>query len=237
MTSILRRLLPFPRRASGAEGPYEAEFTAAIARVVQQGWTCADVGAHVGNVTETLVRLVGKSGRVIAFEAHPANAEELRTRFARVGVVEVVNAAVGDGSSDRLALYAGRHDHSTEWNVVGHDVDGVPTRLELEVEALSLDSWFSAGDPLDFVKIDVEGAEGLVLAGMRRVLRDQRPVLAVEFHDETGWAGRHELLDAGYELVGTDGSSIERDGPRVYHVIARPTASATAETSSSSSSG
>jgi FkbM family methyltransferase len=237
MTSIFRRLLPSPSRAPAAQEPYEPEFTGAIERIVQPGWTCADVGAHVGNITDALVRLVGKEGRVIAYEAHPANAAELRKRFRRASTVEVVNAAVSDGTADRLMLYAGRHDHSTEWNVVGHDVDGVPTRRELEVEAVSLDVWFSSGEPLHFVKIDVEGAEDRVLAGMRHVLHERRPIVAIEFHDETGWAGRRELLDAGYELTATDGSAVDPGGSRVYHVIARPTASATAATSSSSSSG
>jgi FkbM family methyltransferase len=237
MTSLLHLMFRRVRVAFAHTETYEPALTAAIERVVQRGWRCADVGAHVGNITEILVRFVGDEGRVVAFEAHPANAAELRERFRRAPVVEVVNAAVGDGSSDRLALYAGRHDHSTEWNVVGHDVDGVPTRLELEVPAVSLDAWFAPGTPLNFVKIDVEGAEGLVLAGMRRVLREERPVVAIEFHDEAGWAARSELLEAGYRLASPDGSAIDPNGPRVYHVIARPTASATASISPSASSG
>lgn len=189
---------------------------------MEAGWACADVGAHVGHVTETLVRLVGKRGRVVAFEAHPANAAQLRNRFKWASVVEVVNAAVSDGTSERLTLYAGRNDNSTEWNVVGHDVEGRPTRVELEIPAVALDNWFAPGTSLDFVKIDVEGAEGLVLAGMRRLLREERPVLAIEFHDDDAWVARRELLDAGYTLTRADGSSISPDGPRVYHVIARP---------------
>ena len=225
MRAALHRLLDRIRRPAAAGLPYEPEFTAAIEAVVQPGWSCADVGAHVGNVTETLVRLVGRRGRVVAFEAHPTNADQLRERFRRVRVVEVVNAAVSDGASDRLALYAGRGDHTTEWNVMGHDVEGTPTRLVLEVPSVSLDRWYTQGAPLDFVKIDVEGAEGLVLAGMRRLLRDQRPVLAVEFHDDDAWTARHELLDAGYSLSRADGSAIDPAGDRVYHVIARPSAS------------
>src|SRR5437870_76699 len=65
---ILDRLL---RRAPAPTEPYEPELTAAIERVVQPGWTCADVGAHVGNITETLVRRVGKRGRAVASQAHP----------------------------------------------------------------------------------------------------------------------------------------------------------------------
>jgi FkbM family methyltransferase len=222
MRAVLHRLLGrLPLPAAPSE-PYEPELTAAIERVVLRGWSCADVGAHVGNITETLARLIDREGRVVAFEAHPANAEVLRDRFRRNRVVEVVNAAVGDGSADRLALYAGRHDNSTEWNVLGHDVEGTPTRKVLEVPAVSLDGWYPPGAQLDFVKIDVEGAEGLVLAGMRRLLREARPVLAVEFHDDEAWTSRHELLDAGYALSRTDGSAIDPAGDRVYHVIARP---------------
>lgn len=224
MRTGLRTMLNLARRGAAAGETYEPELTAAIERVVERGWTCADVGAHVGSITQTLVGLVGQSGLVVAFEAHPANAAELRKRFRRVTTVHVVNAAVSDGSSERLGLYAGRGNHNTEWNVVGHDVDGAPTRLELEVQALSLDGWFSPGQPLDFVKIDVEGAEGLVLAGMRRVLREQCPVVAVEFHDEQGWAARGELLEAGYRLETPDGSSVDPTGSRVYHVIALPCA-------------
>ena len=225
MRSVLHRLFPSSRRepVPVPVEPYEPELTGAIERIVEEAWTCVDVGAHVGNITETLARLVGTQGRVVAFEAHPANAAELRARFRQEPGVEIVNAAVGDGTSDRLALYAGRHDHSTEWNVVGHDVDGVPTRRELEVDAVSLDSWFPPTSAVHFIKIDVEGAEGLVLAGMRRLLREQRPVVAIEFHDEDGWARRRELLEAGYGLEAPDGSRIDPDGPRVYHVIARPT--------------
>lgn len=221
MRRALDRLLRRGPTGHPAIDPYEPELTASIEAVVQPGWTCADVGAHVGNITDTLVRLVGEHGHVVAFEAHPANADALRDRFRRIRVVEVVHAAVSDGSSERIALYAGRNDNSTEWNVVGHDVEGTPTRVELEVPAVALDDWFAPGAQLDFVKIDVEGAEGLVLAGMRRLLRERRPVLAVEFHDDDAWDSRVELLEAGYSLARTDGSAIALDGDRVYHVIAQ----------------
>lgn len=225
MRRALHRLLHGASAAPPSDHRYEPELTAAIERVVEPGWTCADVGAHVGNITETLVRLAGRHGRIVAFEAHPDNAATLRDRFRRTRVVEVVNAAVSDGFAERLALYAGRNDNSTEWNVVGHDVEGTPTRVELEVPAIALDDWFAPGTELDFVKIDVEGAEGLVLAGMRRLLRETCPVLAVEFHDDDAWDSRVELLEAGYSLARTDGSAIAPGAARVYHVIAQPPAS------------
>ena len=121
-----------------------------------------------------------------------------------------------------VVLYAGRHRWHAEWNIVGHDVDGRPTEAALEVPAVSLDAAFPPGSRLDLVKIDVEGAEGLVLAGMRRLLADARPALVVEFHDANGWDSRRILLDAGYRLYDMSGVPIPADGGRVYHCLALP---------------
>jgi FkbM family methyltransferase len=162
---------------------------------------------------------------VVAFEAHPGNAERLRRSIGR-GLrrrVVVENLAVTDGAADRVMLHAGRQHWSQEWNVMGSDLDGRPTPAEMEIEATSLDAYFGDG-PLDFVKLDVEGAEALALDGMRRLLRDRRPAIAVEFHTDEGWAGRRYLLDAGYRLEAPSGGPVDA-GPgaeRVYLCMALP---------------
>ena len=207
---------------------YEPELTAALERMVEPGWTCADVGAHEGRITRLLARLVGPTGTVIAFEAHPGNAASLAVAVAREGTeadVRVQNVAITDGSRSHASLHAGRNRASAEWNVVGTDVDGRVTEAELAVAATSLDAYFAA-EPgrLDFVKIDVEGAESQVLAGMSRLLRETRPALAIEFHHEEGWASRTRLLEAGYDLYTVDGRRLENpyDADRLYHCLALP---------------
>ena len=134
-----------------------------------------------------------------------------------------MNLAVTDGVSKKVRLHRGRGRASAEWNVVGADLEGRPTPAEFEVNATSLDSYFADGN-FDFAKLDVQGAEASVLRRMRRLLSESRPILAIEFHTETGWAGRHDLLDAGYELRTPGGVPIDA-GPgaqRVYHCLARP---------------
>jgi len=206
-------------------GLYEPDVCATIKRVVKPGWLCADVGAHIGRIALLLARLIGPAGRVTAFEALPDNARLLQERCWFWGYgdrIRVENVAVSDGLQDRLWLFPGRGRSSAEWNIVGHDVDGNITKPELEVSATSLDAYFQAGSHLDFVKIDVEGAEARVLTGMTRLLREARPVVLVEFHDEVGWAGRAELLAARFHLYDMNGTRLDPGCQRVYHVLALP---------------
>ena len=231
--TVRRPLRPLYAAVAGQRTPslddaaYEPEVRGALERIVQPGWVCADVGAHHGILTATLARLVGEDGRVIAFEAHPDNVALLRKAFGadeRGSWVTIENLAVTDGGADSVWLHAGRGRHSTEWNVGGTDLDGNPTPAEVEVPATSLDRYFEPGARLDFVKIDVEGAEGDVLAGMQRLLRETRPVLAIEFHHDAAWEGRRHLFDAGYDLQTLDGTRLdpERDTTRVYQCLAVP---------------
>jgi FkbM family methyltransferase len=215
-------------RSIDTEASYESDVRAALEALVRPGWTCADVGAHHGLITRELARLVGPTGRVIAFEAHPENVRELQWVVAADHLderVRVENLAVTDGSRSRVGLHPGRRHASAEWNIVGTDLEGRPTPPEFEVAATSLDAFFESDEvAVDLVKIDVEGAEKQVLEGMRRLLRERRPELVLEFHDEAGWAGRHELFDAGYDLYEMSGARLDpaKDVERRYHCLALP---------------
>lgn len=211
----------------GLESPYEVPVTAAIKRLVKPGWVCADIGANVGSITKTLAKHVGPSGKVYAFEAHPVNVGTLLQNIQTHGYedrVHVEHVACSDGGSKFLKLYAGRGCSSEEWNIVGHDVDGHTTAAEMEVRATSLDDYFAVGVSLQFVKIDVEGAGALVLTGMRRILREDRPIVIMEFHDEVEWSGRRELMEAGYVLSQMDGTCVTDllNAERMYHCLAFP---------------
>jgi FkbM family methyltransferase len=203
---------------------YEPDVAATIRRIVRPGDTCLDVGANVGALTRPLATAVGPGGRVIAYEAYPPTAEALRESLAAEGLgwVTVENVAVTDGGERTVWLYPGRNRWNGEWNIVGHDVEGRETAPEVEVTAVSLDDYLAAAERVDFVKIDVEGAEGRVLKGMQRLLRQARPFVLVEFHDDEGWAGRRYLLDAGYGLETLRGQPIPPNAGRVYHCLARP---------------
>lgn len=212
-----------------ALGGYEEDVVRTILRLVQPGWTCADVGAHQGYFTLLLGQRVGDAGRVIAFEAHPENASLIRRNVDLNGLQKracVENIAVTDGVQPSVTLYAGRAESSAEWNIMGHDVAGHATRAILQIPGISLDHYFRNGKPLNFVKMGIEGAEALALVGMRSVLRQQRPVLVVEFHDAAAWAARTELVAAGYDLYALEDGQQKLKDPvdeaRAYHCVALP---------------
>jgi FkbM family methyltransferase len=214
------RALTFLRR----DAPPEPHVEALVRRIVRPGWLCADVGAHHGSITRIMAEATGPTGRVVAFEAHPVNARTLARRVRRHdGRVTVEALAVSDGTRDRVMLFGGRGGSSAEWTITGRGVDGREGEPGPEVRAVALDAYFPSGEGPRFVKLDAESAEAEVLHGMRRVVREDRPALVIEFHDERGWAARRVLLDAGYRLWDArDGSALAPEDPRAYHCLALP---------------
>jgi FkbM family methyltransferase len=164
---------------------------------------------------------------VVAFEAFPGNARLLARMAKWSGVasrITVENIAISDGTQSGITLYPGRGSVSEEWNIIGHDLDGNKTEAVVHIPATSLDNYFTAGSPVHFVKIDIEGAGALALHGMRRILQESRPFVLVEFHDENEWSGREELLASRYDLYDMKGKKLDPtvDVRRVYHCLACP---------------
>jgi FkbM family methyltransferase len=215
-----RMTAPVAERLLDGRTPAEPALERVIDELVKPGWTCADVGAHRGVATALLAAAVGPSGRVFAFEAHPSNTRKLRKRVRDCPAEVVVeNLAISDGSSPTLELYAGRFRRSAEWTLAPRSA----ARSELSVPAASLDDYFAGGPALNLVKIDVEGAEPQVLAGMTRILKEVHPALFIEFHDEIGWSGRSHLLTAGYDLFdATNNRRLSPSDERAYHCLALP---------------
>lgn len=154
----------------------ERESVKSCRRLIRPGMTVADVGAHIGYYTRLLSELVGPSGRVFAFEPEPENHAVLVANLAanRYRNVEASDAAVSDRvGTATLHLSPGSSNHSL---LSGY----TQAQGAREVRTVTLDSFLSdrGVERLDFVKIDVEGAEPLVLAGMLRTI-SRSPALSM----------------------------------------------------------
>jgi FkbM family methyltransferase len=148
-------------------------------RFIRPGDLCFDIGAHVGNRTRTF-RALG--ARVVAIEPQPRLASLLARMFGRDPLVTVLPAAVGpvDGTLELAVSRLTPTVSTTSPRFRDAVADaasfrGVRWDERLEVPALTLDTLIARHGRPSFVKIDVEGMEGAVLAGL------SRPVAALSF--------------------------------------------------------
>jgi FkbM family methyltransferase len=212
---------------------YEQGVASALQRLVRPGDTCADIGSHLGYFALLMAHLSGPEGHVLAFEADEDNARFIRETAAANesrASIGVRQAAVTDGRSSQVAIYAGRAGGGMEWTVsreFAEREDVAPTAHATRgVPAVSLDEAFPAGARLDVAKMDIEGGEAMALEGATRLLQEQRPAIVIEFHREVGWPAVEILLAAEYVLEGLDGTRLDAppDAQAVpYQFVARPT--------------
>ena len=172
-------------------GTYEPPVLQTIIKVVQAGWTAIDAGAYIGYYTLLLAKQVGPSGRVIAFEPLPENFRVLSENIElnRLQNVIAENKAVTD-QSGVATLYRGYEGpFSLTSSIVAASGEGI------EVQAVSLDEYLNNyRERVAFVKIDVEGAESQVLDGMKRILKEDRPIVVVEVMNFDRYDDKHPAL-------------------------------------------
>jgi FkbM family methyltransferase len=202
------------------QGAYEAHNVRCLRETLRAGAVFYDVGAHIGVVSLLAAALVGRDGRVFAFEPDPDNFTRLDRTIERNGVAQVtlVPAAVWSASGvvtfqRAPALSSGNRGAVA---TAGAEGDGV----RIEVKAVCLDEFAGDHPAPDVVKIDVEGGEIDVLHGATRLLRAVRPVVLCEIHGPAELRGFHEVLGPlGYTI---DQLSASSEFP--IHLLARPRA-------------
>lgn len=153
--------------------------------LLPEGGVFLDIGAHVGLYT---IRLSDKARTVYAIEANPKTYEVLMRNVERNAKEDsdfrCLNVAAWD-CNDVLTL-VDENDKSTGGSTHCEPFDGSVSKFAdvPKTQAIPLDDVLGPGDPVDLVKIDVEGAEARVLEGMRKIVMLHRPTLFIEMHDE-----------------------------------------------------
>ncbi|MDQ3932935.1 MAG: FkbM family methyltransferase [Actinomycetota bacterium] len=173
----------------------------ALPALVRPGDVCFDVGASFGTYTVVLARLVRLGGRVHAGEPRPRSLRVLAlvNRLLTDGNVEVHPIALSDRADQEVivtprrrwflpvpgrtflkgSLEAGPQGYYPGW---GEEFGGAAERV---VMTQTLDGLVADNDidRIDFVKVDVEGAELRVLVGAEATLVGHRPILLCEIED------------------------------------------------------
>jgi FkbM family methyltransferase len=187
------------------DGFWEIWLTLFCARNVKRGMTAIDVGANFGYYSLLLAELVGAKGELIAVEPNPHAADFLRRSIELNGLLDrtrIERLALGATIAGEASFYI---PHSEPKNALivseafqPHAQDGAV----IKVPVTTLDRLGDACSRVDFIKIDAEGAEQVILEGMSETIARHKPMLVVEFNPGR-YADAHGFLE---RLAGIYGS-------------------------------
>jgi FkbM family methyltransferase len=145
------------------------------AQFLSPGALVFDIGAHAGNRTRAFAAM---GCRIVAVEPQPDFARLLRLLFARSPMVEVIEAAVGSEPRHTPLYISERTPTVTtiaapwqESRSREPDFSGVRWDRRIDIQTTTLDLLIERFGMPAFVKIDVEGSEPSVLAGLSRPVR------------------------------------------------------------------
>jgi FkbM family methyltransferase len=165
------------------DGYWEMWCTEFMLRRIRPGQTVWDVGANLGYYAVLMADLVGPQGRVVALEPNPRLALLCERSLALNGfwhTATVRRAAATDRGDATLRFRAPITDPKNGHLLFGSAPPPADEQdddtLEVAVRTVRLDDL--AEGPVDFIKVDVEGAEDRVWAGMQGVL-DRSPDITV----------------------------------------------------------
>lgn len=175
------------------------------------GMSFIDVGANVGLYTLLAARMTGESGSVISFEPTPGifaileNNVRVNGFLERAGIALRPEAVLDRTGQAALTTFEANSGHNTLFGRPG-------LGQSLAVRTVALDDVVADGAKVDIVKIDAEGAEPWILAGMQRIIR-QNPRLRIfmEFSaqhltraDVTPSKFLSDIRDMGFEIRAID---------------------------------
>lgn len=200
---------------------YEPETTALFKHKVKPGMTVVDIGAHIGYFTRLFSKLVGRGGRVLAFEADPFIFELLKKNVQRLKNIDARQFAVSD-KNDNIGFY-----HSEEKSGCGSTVEELPLQFKkrkITVPSRELDSVLEGAGVkhVDLIKMDIEGGEPAAFRGMQRTLKKNRDIILVtEFAPEWIRAGGmaplkflEELKNLGFSIYSISTDSLTPFDPK-----------------------
>ena len=159
-----------------------------IAPLIPTGGLAVDVGANIGAMSLAFARFVGPRGSVISFEAQRRVYYNLCTNLLLNNVLWVEAHHCLAGAQEELAHIALREIDDIDNNNINRggisflpnlQTPSVPTGKD-RIAIHSLDTFLASRERCDLIKIDVEGAEPQVMAGLQQTLGRKRPYLYVE---------------------------------------------------------
>ena len=199
--SGLKYWVQMPEDKAVWSGTYELELSAALAAAIRPGNICLDIGGYHGFFAG--VCALAGAGTVHVFEPLPVNAERIRKLIDANPELPLKLHRIALGSTPGEAPFRVMEEDSmgklSNSNFQGDRL----SQATIEVQMETLDHLKELGviPRADVIKIDVEGAEAMVLKGGTALLRSDRPRLFLEIHSRELARECNDLLaNLGYSI-------------------------------------
>lgn len=198
-------------------------------RFAKPGGVVWDVGANCGVFSTACAGLVGPTGSVLAIEPDSTTAVVLHHNAAASQAsgrapIEVLECAVSDSLGTAVLSISGLGRASNFLSAAGGRKGSSGVRSARRVVTVTLD-WLGQQFPMpSLLKIDVEGAESMVIRGGARVLGEARPVILCEVGKATRGEICDYLLSSRYELFDADDAAMAGDWRSCFNLLAVPAA-------------
>lgn len=181
-------------------GVYEPAESYIFNALVKPEMIVVDAGANFGQYTLLAATSVGALGHVHCFEPYPGNMDSLLLNVQRNGLSDrcSTNCCALWSRDGSLSLSPPAPEHLRTYKTnngayrVSENLPG-PSSSSSEVGCITLDSYVEREsiEKIDFIKIDVEGAELDVLSGARNTLMQWKPLILMEVNETAlAWHGR-----------------------------------------------
>ncbi len=156
----------------GQYKPFETEI---VKKHIKKGMVVLNIGAHIGYFTLLASKIVGEKGKVFAFEPVPENFGILQKNISLNNLKNIVplQKAVSDKTGKQKlnlsSISCGMHSLI--------DTDLIKSHKQIEVDVVSLDDYFkNYKGKIDFILMDIEGAEEKAILGMLKLLKKNKDI-------------------------------------------------------------
>lgn len=189
-------------------GTYDKFFWDFISSINIDNASIIDIGGHIGYHAMNFAKLVGPEGKVITFEPNPFNVERMKLNLSKCPdlskIIQIKNIPISNGTSKTQFHFSKNVDNQSSSG--GYITESYPPLdssvykanhfISEEIETTTLDKELSNVilDNLKLIKIDVEGAEHLVIEGAMQTIKKNRPYLLIEVHSVSSMLYVGQLL-------------------------------------------
>jgi len=152
---------------------WEPHIVNTISKILKKGSIFVDIGANVGVMTFHAAKILGESGKVIAFEPNPDNLQLLYRGILKNNTNNVYIAPFA--ASDKIKVFSLSGGTSNTHIITYEESHNC-------VQSIVLDDYLKSLDHIDLVKMDIEGHEPYALNGFRHLLKLHKSIIIIEFN-------------------------------------------------------